>query len=117
VRRATNVKEQFSSGIMPESLDELAGKEEHLGFRDHAIALGGNDVWEYCSPTTAGYGDPLTRNPDEVVRDVSGGLLSETAASEVYGVVLDKHGYDNGRTMEKRKELMAARLNIGEMTK
>jgi N-methylhydantoinase B/oxoprolinase/acetone carboxylase alpha subunit len=37
-----------------------------------------------------GYGDPLERDPQSVLEDVIEGLVSEGAAREVYGVVLDQ---------------------------
>ena len=37
-----------------------------------------------------GYGDPLERDPLLVLEDVIDGVVSEQAAREVYGVVLDR---------------------------
>jgi len=37
-----------------------------------------------------GYGDPLERDPQLVLEDVIEGLVSEQAAREIYGVVLDQ---------------------------
>ncbi len=39
-----------------------------------------------------GYGDPLTRDPESVRRDVAEGLVSRASAADVYGVVLDDDG-------------------------
>ena len=38
----------------------------------------------------AGYGDPLTRAPVSVRRDVDEGLVSRARAADVYGVILDE---------------------------
>jgi N-methylhydantoinase B len=38
-----------------------------------------------------GYADPLERDPQLVLEDVVDGLVSERAAREVYGVVLDQN--------------------------
>jgi N-methylhydantoinase B len=40
-------------------------------------------------PGGGGFGDPLDRDPDLVLRDVRDGLVSETAASQEYGLILD----------------------------
>ncbi|MEK9661424.1 MAG: hydantoinase B/oxoprolinase family protein [Alphaproteobacteria bacterium] len=39
-----------------------------------------------------GYGDPLTRDPDAVARDVASGFVSAARAQSVYGVVLTPDG-------------------------
>jgi N-methylhydantoinase B len=44
------------------------------------------------SPGGGGWGDPLDRDPAMVLRDVRDGVVSETAAAEVYGVVLSGDG-------------------------
>jgi N-methylhydantoinase B len=41
------------------------------------------------TPGGGGYGDPLERPPEMVLRDVSNGLVSVQAAEESYGVVID----------------------------
>ena len=40
-------------------------------------------------PGGGGYGDPLSRDPDAVARDVRLGFVSIDAAQQEYGVVLD----------------------------
>jgi N-methylhydantoinase B len=44
-----------------------------------------------------GYGDPLTREPEAVLRDVSEGILGAAAAWELYGVLV--------RTVDSRRML------------
>ena len=38
-----------------------------------------------------GYGDPLERDPQLVLKDVIDGLVSKQAAQEIYGVVLKQN--------------------------
>ena len=45
-----------------------------------------------ASPGGGGFGDPLRRDPDTVLRDVVDGLVSVEKALELYGVVLRKDG-------------------------
>ena len=57
-----------------------------------------------------GYGDPLTRDPMSVRRDVAEGLVSRTCAADVYGVVLDDDGdIDTAASEAARTALAAAR--------
>jgi N-methylhydantoinase B len=39
-----------------------------------------------------GWGDPLDREPAQVIADVRDGYVSADAASRDYGVVIDAHG-------------------------
>ena len=42
------------------------------------------------SPGGGGYGSPLQRNPEKVLRDWRDGIISERAMREIYGVALEK---------------------------
>jgi N-methylhydantoinase B len=55
----------------------------------------------------AGYGDPLDRDPERVLRDVLNRWVSEEFAYEVYGVVLrpDKDSLDVEATEQRREEI------------
>lgn len=44
------------------------------------------------SPGGGGWGDPLQRDPERVLRDVRDGLVSAEVARDVYGVVLSEEG-------------------------
>jgi N-methylhydantoinase B len=100
----------MAAGRVPESLDELGGVEERVGFHEHPISIGPDDVWEYCSPTTAGYGDPLTRDPLAVLSDVREGMLTTDTALSVYGVVIGGDGHDVQQTEALRNRRMLERL-------
>ena len=56
------------------------------------------------SPGGGGWGDPLRRDPELVLRDARDGLVSPEAAREIYGVVLDVAGrqVDNDATIDLR---------------
>ncbi|MDO8212578.1 hydantoinase B/oxoprolinase family protein [Conexibacter sp. CPCC 206217] len=60
----------------------------------------------------AGYGDPLTREPERVLQDVADGYVSVAGARADYGVVLDAAGtaVEQEATRALRAELEAARL-------
>lgn len=57
-----------------------------------------------------GYGDPIDREPDRVSRDVANGLVSERAAAEIYGVVLNGSGVDAEATATRRLQLRGERI-------
>jgi N-methylhydantoinase B len=52
----------------------------------HAVDEG--DTFELVSQGGGGFGDPLERDPDRVLRDVIDGLVSEGAALADYGVTI-----------------------------
>jgi N-methylhydantoinase B len=58
------------------------------------------DVVTYFSPVGGGYGDPLERDPQAVLRDVLERWVSAKAAHDVYGVVLAEEGPHPGLTVD-----------------
>jgi N-methylhydantoinase B len=59
-----------------------------------------------------GVGDPLDREPSDVVRDVISGAVTPGQAAETYGVVLSDGGADVRATRARRRALRAARLGV-----
>ena len=59
-----------------------------------------------------GYGDPLTRDPALVVRDVADGLVSHMRAHDIYGVMLRDGAVDAAATARRREELMQTRAAL-----
>jgi N-methylhydantoinase B len=59
-----------------------------------------------------GYGDPLDRDPDAVLRDVAIGAVSEGAAQSVYGIVFEREStdVDAASTADLRRTMRAARI-------
>jgi N-methylhydantoinase B len=117
VRRGTDVAEQLAAGGVPVSIDDLDGEEEAAGFKAAPLNMGAADVWEWVSPTTAGYGDPLLREPESVLADAVAIGLSEEVAERVYGVVISAGRVDAEATSQRRRTLRSERLdgrNAGE---
>jgi len=71
-------------------------------------------VYGAISSGGGGYGDPLKRDPDEVVRDVRDEIVSFVSAHDDYGVVLDKDRWqvDREATLELRERLLSARPEL-----
>jgi N-methylhydantoinase B len=64
--------------------------EEHTKITDYPLDRG--DVISFRTGGGGGYGNPLERNPDDVLRDVLLGYISEAKARHDYGLVIDKNG-------------------------
>jgi N-methylhydantoinase B len=64
------------------------------------------DVVTIRTPGAGGWGDPYTRNPASVLRDVTEELVSPQRAAECYGVVVareaDSYVVDEAATAERR---------------
>ena len=69
------------------------------------------DVVRWVLPGGGGWGDPLEREPQRVLRDVRNELVSPAAAEREYGVVVDTVGWrvDEAATARLREQRRAAR--------
>jgi N-methylhydantoinase B len=105
LRANTDVAEQLSSGIVPQSLDELSGDDLPVMFKGPPLDIPPGFAWEWVSPSAAGWGDPIRRDPADVQRDIDAGLLSTEDALRVYGV-----GADDAETSSARREVRKHRL-------
>ena len=74
--------------------------------------LRGGDVVVMESSGGGGYGDPLERDPTDVVRDVSERVISLTKAESVYGVLLRDGAVQGEETRQRREGLKQARPTI-----
>lgn len=73
------------------------------------FALNAGDHVVVLTAGGGGYGDPLERMPDQVLRDVRAGYVSGTAAHDVYGVVISGEDIDAAGTAKLREELKSRR--------
>jgi N-methylhydantoinase B len=71
------------------------------------VSLAPGDVASVQTPGGGGYGDPSERPPEKVLEDVLNGKVSEEAAREEYGVVvdLDARTIDEQATEDRRAEM------------
>lgn len=77
------------------------GMHESLGNTD-VVQCEPGDVIRVVGPGAGGYGDPFTRDPALVKRDVLAGFVSLEAARSQYGVVMMDHEVDMERTATLR---------------
>ncbi|MCX7341885.1 MAG: hydantoinase B/oxoprolinase family protein [Hyphomicrobiales bacterium] len=83
-------------------------KERELGKLDIFYPDPG-DVVTIMTPGGGGYGDPLDRPQDDVLRDVEVGYVSREAARRDYGVVITDSGLDRVATDALRASMRALR--------
>ena len=69
------------------------------------------DLLRVMTPGGGGWGDPLDREPEKVVRDVALGQVSMDSAKQDYGVVMDPHRLEvlEKETTEQRERLRRSR--------
>ena len=89
-------------------LNPSSNHEVNLGNTD-VLTIGPGDVIHVASGGSGGWGDPLERNPDSVVRDVKAGFVTPDKAEQDYGVILENGGYDAIATADLRRRLALER--------
>ncbi len=94
-----------------QSLDTIPGDSEPISWG--VFPLMGSDALYIRWNGGGGIGDPLERPPEKVLADIDAGLISEQAASEVYGVIRNEKTVDGAATKTKRTSLRLARLSPG----
>jgi N-methylhydantoinase B len=76
---------------LPRSLEETSGTSREDRFWG-AVELEPGDIQYVRFMGGGGYGDPLDREPEAVLKDVRLGLVSDEAATGIYGTVVDRQG-------------------------
>ncbi len=104
----SNVAEVIAQDRAPVNLAELKGKVRPLGYCDFEFRNG--DILCIRKESGGGFGDPLERDPQMVLADVTNGLVSRKAARRYYGVVLEGLDLDLKATGKLRDGMLAGRL-------
>jgi N-methylhydantoinase B len=107
LKHGTDLADRLATGTVPGGVDDVRGDEELVPFKGAPLTVADGDVWEWVSPTTGGYGDPLRREPAAVEEDVAAGRLAPDDAKRVYGVVPG----DPDATRQLRLALRRGRLD------
>jgi N-methylhydantoinase B len=94
-----------------QSLDTIPGDSEPISWG--VFPLMGNDALYVRWNGGGGIGDPLDRPAEKVLADIEAGLISEQAASDVYGIIHKARALDEAATKTKRTALRQARLAAG----
>ncbi|GAA4539010.1 hydantoinase B/oxoprolinase family protein [Pseudonocardia xishanensis] len=109
--RQSRIASLLAAGTMPSSLGEVSDSLE-TGQNYASSYLAPGEVFAMTWQGGGGYGDPLTRDPDAVARDVREEKITEAAARSVYGVVLG----DRAATRTERSRLRNARRDRSRIT-
>jgi N-methylhydantoinase B len=107
----TDVAERIGKGqALPASLQDIDGRFELLAPKHSRSPMKLGDVWYHSWQAGGGYGDPLKRDGDRVAQDVTRGVVSPQAATEIYGISLNGPACDHAATRLRRDEIRATRL-------
>jgi N-methylhydantoinase B len=104
------VGELIKGGVLPGSraqIEQQAGPLARLHPKA-AVPLPPGDCVVVEFNGSAGYGDPLARDPELVARDVHDGKVGRDAALRHYGVALGADGTVDGRATEARRAAIRA---------
>ena len=86
IQRA-RVEESIAADQAPDELAALGGDSRLLPYCE--FDLGRNDILYMRMASGGGYGDPLERQPQQVLRDVDEGIVSREEARSIYGVEIE----------------------------
>jgi N-methylhydantoinase B len=112
IHRDVDLVRRLATSDIPAAPSEIGGEVTPMPYKGPAERLGATDVIEWASPTTAGWGDPLSRNPEAVLHDVRSGDFTAENAQRVYGVCITaERALDLGATAALRRLLRAERMS------
>jgi N-methylhydantoinase B len=114
VLRATDLARQFAAGAIPVDASAIGAGQVEVAEAKDVKRLHPGDAWLCFCMGGGGYGDPLTREPALVARDVRRGLVTRSEADRNYAVTLAGTGAaDLGATAALRAERRRGRLARG----
>ena len=108
IKRGSNLWGLFSRGTLPQSLKEVDGRLE-IPPPLKVSYLKRGDIYQCLASGGGGYGDPLEREPERVLKDVLSGLVSAKSARRLYGVAIDKGVVDEVATKRLREKIRRRR--------
>jgi len=133
----TNIKELFDSGkeyptwlgieaiegrgpTLIEKMLEGGVKKIAIETAQPVFPIQDYDLFEHAVDGSAGFGDPLERDPQLIIKDMQKGLTSPRMASEVCGAVIEKTGprqqdlkCNYEKTAELRRQMKEKRKKQG----
>ena len=106
----TKITDEIAKNKYVENVAELEGQMKLLSYCEFDFKK--NDVFYMRMASGGGYGDPMERDPQMVLKDFIDGLVSKEAAHDIYGVVIDDSNQrlDWVATQELRRILQEERL-------
>ena len=114
IARNSRISELFADGHMPSTLPEISDTlEPGQNYATSYLAPG--EVFTMTWQGGGGYGDPLTREPDAVARDVREQKVTAEAARSVYGVIVSDGVVDPAATTTERDQHRARRRDRSQV--
>ena len=109
LKEKTHIWDTVAENRHPVDVEAMAGTSEMLPYCDFDVKDG--SVLYMRMASGGGYGDPLDREPEAVLRDVTNGLVSREVAQDIYGVALtaSETEVDAAATEELRAGIRAQR--------
>ena len=96
-------------GCSTKTLIRANGEVVELASKIDQVPVGAGDTLVFRTAGAGGWGDPLEREPELVLRDVLRDLVSPDVAHSDYGVVVDGTVVDAAATAAERERLRKAR--------
>ncbi|HEY1775325.1 MAG TPA: hydantoinase B/oxoprolinase family protein [Solirubrobacteraceae bacterium] len=109
VLRESNVWSLLSTGILP-TRARVSGWEDAPAAKTAHQIMGPTDIQVWQGGGGGGLGDALLRPPENVLRDILDGYITEAHALAAYGVVIEGDSVDREATLASRRERRSARL-------
>ena len=111
----SNILDRLKNGDFPRDIEEIGGEWESLPAH-YVRPFDEGEVFIAYESGGGGFGDPIERDSELVLKDVTLGYVSLESAEEVYGVVIDPEEpkVDDEKTKELRRKIIAERRRIGK---
>jgi N-methylhydantoinase B len=100
----------YPSGVLPKDPAALGGDWEEFGPKPGLVPMGYQDVFATSWQGGGGWGDPLDRDPEEVLQDLDKGVITKRAAERIYGVVVKRGRLAQNATNERRQQIREQRI-------
>ena len=115
--RDSDIKRQFQDGRIPVTVGSVHAATIEVMAAKQRLLVNPTDAIVVVCAGGGGYGDPLCRDPERVLRDVESGLVTVSVGRGVYGVALSSAdgalAVDDAATAGLREALRAHRLEEG----
>ena len=116
VLHGAGIREAFAAGKVPTRLEECTADSVDVTEAKDVRWLTEGDAWLCFCTGGGGYGDPLTRDPVAVARDVTLDLCTPDEAQRLYGVMLADDGApDSASTEQCRAAIRQTRRDRGRL--
>jgi N-methylhydantoinase B len=96
------------------TLIRTEGTEEDLPSKVENVPVEAGDKLVFSTAGGGGLGDPLERDPERVATEVRRGLVSEAAAADEYGVIIDDGAVDEAATEQRRADIRENRDDLDD---